>query len=273
MSRSGKAMDETSYWYLHPIDHPLCASVLERGMVEGKRFACEKGQTKHLNPTHHNLQTMWPNSIIEINANTPIEKYVFFDEIPHDSPFIEPENILIISTQHHITPYPVLQIHDALLPSSSCDAFRQLQQRLFEPTDFAQPDDRLGGYFVAIEDLTEMILRIIKFNIPIQQSFHVSGRRYWEWQTLIDEFLMLYRRTVAGRTGEFKHQHLAIQTLDHVSVKPIEQITNHPQRINLAPFHDLLKHHTGEGWRPITPMRVSLMSLIQYMLLEGLLEE
>ncbi|MEK9652047.1 MAG: hypothetical protein VW102_07615, partial [Poseidonia sp.] len=93
-------------------------------------------------------------------------------------------------------------------------------------------------------------------------NYHVSGRRYWSAEETREEFLALARRTDAGRTGNFAIHHLETAQIQSVSVEAVDSSNPTPERPDLGPFHRHLEATTGEGWRPTTPLRQTLMLVL-----------
>ena len=69
------------------------------------------------------------------------------------------------------------------------------------------------------------------------------------------------QRAKAGQHGAFAIEHLVARGVPSVSVKEITD-NGHNQRPSLSSIHAYLEKTTGEGWRPKTPLRQSLMLVI-----------
>ena len=84
----------------------------------------------------------------------------------------------------------------------------------------------------------------------------MCGRKAWTSVEIIDEMKMLIQRSQSALTQSFSAKNLEISEI------PSSGIGRSPDRPNLAPLHTaLLQIHT-EGWRTLTPMRISLMEII-----------
>ena len=78
------------------------------------------------------------------------------------------------------------------------------------------------------------------------------------WQ----EFDALVQRTIAGQTGKFGTEHLEARGVPVVEPIAIRDGQTKRVRPNLGPLHAALTDANGEGWRPKTPLRQSLMMVI-----------
>ena len=68
---------------------------------------------------------------------------------------------------------------------------------------------------------------------------------------------MLWKRTSQSLTGSFDSSALQIQPVPGVIVDG-----HRANRPDLTPLNNFLKSIDGEGWRPLTPFRSSMMLLI-----------
>ena len=75
------------------------------------------------------------------------------------------------------------------------------------------------------------------------------------------QFSMLYHRTIAGTTGEFDVKHLTSSPIIPEGVVSVENASN-SKRPDLSVIHGLITRSGGEGWRPLTPLRTSLMQYL-----------
>ena len=93
----------------------------------------------------------------------------------------------------------------------------------------------------------------------------MCGRREWLPQDSQAEFEMLWARTNQGLSGKFTAETLFGHEIAGMVAKPIHE--KEIQRPNLTPLHELLLELTGDGWRPLIPLRTAMMTMIA-----GLLE-
>lgn len=76
------------------------------------------------------------------------------------------------------------------------------------------------------------------------------------------EFADLARRAQAGQTGRFEVDHLVAKGVPSVKAVSVEAAANRHERPDLGAIHRFLKNVDGEGWRPKTPLRQSLMFVL-----------
>ena len=91
-------------------------------------------------------------------------------------------------------------------------------------------------------------------------NIHMCGRREWSYEDTKAEFDMLWKRTNQGQTGNFTAETLFGHDISGMEAKPIEMESY--SRPDLNPLHDELLEITGDGWRPLIPLRTAIMTLI-----------
>ena len=94
----------------------------------------------------------------------------------------------------------------------------------------------------------------------ILEGIEMCGRREWSSTDSQAEFEMLWQRTNQGLTGNFTAETLFGHEIAGMEAKPIGHID--AERPDLNPLHQILLDLTGDGWRPLIPLRTALMSLI-----------
>ena len=119
-------------------------------------------------------------------------------------------------------------------------------------------------YWLSVIDAANAIAHIAKSESKISQLF-MCGRREWLPQDSKAEFEMLWARTNQGLSGKFTAETLFGHEIAGMDAKPIHE--KERQRPNLTPLHELLLELTGDGWRPLIPLRTAMMTMIA-----GLLE-
>lgn len=119
-------------------------------------------------------------------------------------------------------------------------------------------------YWLSVIDAANAIAHIVKSESKISQLY-MCGRREWLPQDSKAEFEMLWARTNQGISGKFTAETLFGHEIAGMDAKPIHE--NERQRPNLTPLHELLLELTGDGWRPLIPLRTAMMTMIA-----GLLE-
>ena len=118
-------------------------------------------------------------------------------------------------------------------------------------------------YWVSVIDAANAIAHIAKSEIKISQM-NLCGRREWLPEDSKAEFDMLWSRTNQGLSGKFTAETLFGHEIAGMHAKPISSETK--SRPDLDPLHEVLVDITGDGWRPLVPLRTALMALIANML-------
>jgi len=114
-------------------------------------------------------------------------------------------------------------------------------------------------YWVSVTDAAYAIANLIKAEKTCTE-LHLCGRREWSAEDTKAEFDMLWERTSQGKTGKFTAETLFGHEIAGMVPKPIHNEDG--QRPDLAPLHETLLQITGEGWRPLIPLRTAIMTLI-----------
>ncbi len=114
-------------------------------------------------------------------------------------------------------------------------------------------------YWLGVEDAAHGIASILRNERKVT-GIHMCGRREWLPEDTKAELTMLLERTGQGQTGEFTAATLFGHSIAGMEAKPI--VEGASKRPDLGPIHELLLELTGDGWRPLTPLRTSLMTLI-----------
>ena len=113
-------------------------------------------------------------------------------------------------------------------------------------------------WWVSQQDVAAGLFRLINYTRPLPQLIHICGRRGWTNQETFEQLELLYNRTIAGSSGQFQTSHLESKPVIHPTVAKVSQITQ-STRPDLSIINELLIDIDGEGWRPLTPLRTSLM--------------
>ena len=118
-------------------------------------------------------------------------------------------------------------------------------------------------YWVSVIDAADAIAHIAKSGLKISQ-INLCGRREWLPEDSKAEFDMLWSRTNQGLSGNFTAETLFGHEIAGMHAKPISSEIN--ARPNIDSLHEVLIEITGDGWRPLVPLRTALMTLIADML-------
>lgn len=129
-------------------------------------------------------------------------------------------------------------------------------------------------WWVAELDVADALVRMLICGRPFPSSCTMTGRRAWSMQQTYGEFSLLYKRTMAGQSGAFGVEELTaaptptieLQPLVITDQQPISIEENMTLRPDLSSVHEALHHADGDGWRPLIPIRTSLMHCLASML-------
>ena len=144
--------------------------------------------------------------------------------------------------------------------------FRPWMERL-ESSGSVMAGQSAEYWWVSDIDVADALVRILLSSEPFPKQIKISGRRSWSEEQTLEELSLLYRRTIAGRTGRFNVEHLTAAPTPTIEVQslmvspqlPLGVEQNARERPDLSPLHDLLYRIDGDGWRPLVPIRTALM--------------
>lgn len=156
----------------------------------------------------------------------------------------------------------LIYVHDLISFSEVESIANKKLDELFDlcmsnPKDFNSLSDK-KHWWVSQQDVAAGLLRLIDYTRPLPQLIHICGRRGWTNQETFEQLELLYNRTIAGSSGQFQTSHLESKPVIHPTVAKVSQITP-STRPDLSIINELLLDIDGEGWRPLTPLRTSLM--------------
>jgi hypothetical protein len=161
-----------------------------------------------------------------------------------------------------VTSLNIIYIHDLISFSEVESIANEKLDELFDlclsnSRDLIEPWDK-KHWWVSQQDVAAGLLRLIDYTRPLPQLIHICGRRGWTNQETFEQLELLYNRTIAGSSGQFQTSHLESKPVIHPTVAKVSQITP-STRPDLSIINELLIDVDGEGWRPLTPLRTSLM--------------
>lgn len=156
----------------------------------------------------------------------------------------------------------LIYLHDLISFSEVESTANEKLDQLFDlcssySRDFNLPSDE-KHWWVSQQDVAAGLFRLINYTRPLPQLIHICGRRGWTNQETFEQLELLYNRTIAGSSGQFQTSHLESKPVIHPTVAKVSQITQ-STRPDLSIINELLIDIDGEGWRPLTPLRTSLM--------------
>jgi len=160
----------------------------------------------------------------------------------------------------------LIRIHDLMMPEGSehwgPNSIEHWIKSVRNGTIDALNPDIEARYWVNLRDATDAIslLVLADSNSLAQGVVDLCGRRAWSPDAVLGEMRLLWQRF----TNAIEHSH-TVQSLSQIPSPAAIQFSGEHRRPNLSPLHEAMKlAGREEGWRPITPMRVSLMELIAH---------
>ena len=161
-----------------------------------------------------------------------------------------------------VTSLNLIYLHD-LISFSEVESI--VNEKLDQLFDFCISNSRVFNlpsnkkhWWISQQDVAAGLFRLIDYTRPLPKLIHICGRRGWTNQETFEQLELLYNRTIAGSSGQFQTSHLESKPVIHPTVAKVSQITP-STRPDLSIINELLIDVDGEGWRPLTPLRTSLM--------------
>jgi len=243
---------------------PLMEAVIERGMLLGHRFHVPTAleETSHIR--------------FETSLKACPDGFQPWSDLPHDAVWLlteldqeAPEGASVIrfyldpNTPKNAESGCDVTVHDLLPPPRASTAWN-----MFDGWLKGSEAEKTGGYWCSLHDVAAAIARSLPFLKAAEGGLNIAGRRYWTAHDTHQEFMTLAIRSTAGKSGDFSLDHLAQHHDLPVTAVDVHAVDPGPERPPIGAFHRFLETHTGEGWRPIMPLRQSLM-----LVLADLLEE
>mgnify|MGYP001165462234 CR=1 FL=1 len=128
-------------------------------------------------------------------------------------------------------------------------------------TLYQSQDGSKKHWWVSQQAVALAIALLINDFTKLPLNSQLSGRRGWTDSETFHQLQVLYRRTMAGATGEFRTAHLVPASPVSPNLEKVTGIAD-TERPDLTPLNDLLKSLSGTGWRPLVPLRASLMQYL-----------
>ena len=112
-------------------------------------------------------------------------------------------------------------------------------------------------YWIPTKDVIILIETLIELEeFPTLFSV-VCGRRPWVANDVYSELKLLSRRAHNAKLHQIDEIDLGINSI------PLTHVDNNNKSPNLSKLHNLIKSINGNGWKPSTPLRISLMECIE----------
>ena len=113
-------------------------------------------------------------------------------------------------------------------------------------------------WWVSQQDVASCLYRLIARPESIPEFLHICGRRGWLITETFDQLKLLFERTIAGATGQFNPTSLEHKPVITQSLTKVDDVIK-SSRPDLSLLDDTLRIIDGQRWRPMVPLRTSLM--------------
>ena len=90
-------------------------------------------------------------------------------------------------------------------------------------------------------------------------EYTICGRRAWSQQMVLSEIQLLWNRYNASILGTH-----SAETLGDIPSPAASSVDGRVERPDLTPLHEALLRCGGDGWRPLTSIRVGIMECIAF---------
>ena len=256
----------------HPV-HPLSHAIFAKAALEGVQFLAPPQAFHELQERHAGVLSAVPQALIQLTGDaddTEEEEgesivHLMIDEPSGDQHERHGAVVQLVrerSSDDASAAETSLYLHDVLPPLTGSQHERMFQRWMEGSRTGSRPvmkDETF--HWCDLNDVTAAIAVMLRH--PLEDgTYHVSGRRGWTTDETWQEFDALVQRTLAGRTGAFGTEHLTARGVPAVQAVALVDGKPEQSRPDLEPFHTYLSEANGEGWRPKTPLRQSLMMVI-----------
>ena len=247
-------------------EHPVAQAILSRGMMEGIVFHAPPAAIRGLERKHASVLAAFPSSLQTYKAHKSNMNYL---QIEGEEPQLTiPANArnMIIGTgplDEALEPKAsYVRLHDMLPPMPNSNEEHMfhswMEASRGKETPILEQEPR---HWCDMNDAVPAIIELLKGETEAT-VYNLAGRRAWTMEATWEEFDALFQRTNAGKTGRFEFEHLEAKGIPSVAVVEVNDVEHKRQRPPLTTTHTFLESNTGEGWRPTTPLRRSLMVVI-----------
>ena len=178
-----------------------------------------------------------------------------------------PSIVVTTGLNHDLNPFQfsdtVINLHD-LIPSVDSDNFPSnnldsiLKSCYQDQQESNLSDLPVRYWWLSQQDAVVGLVGFVKCTSLPKGIIAMCGRREWSVFDTYDQLNMLYQRTLAGVSGHFSSDHLKQSPVIGAGVKPVGQITA-SKRPDLSQIHEVMLESNEGGWRPLVPLRTSLM--------------
>ena len=156
-------------------------------------------------------------------------------------------------------------VYDMILCTTITDASNDILDEYLSLCKSDEVNPKLVGdtkhWWVSQQDVAAGLARLLSNVTTLPSTSHLCGRRGWTKPETYQQLLLLYQRTIAGSSGNFEATHLEQKPVINPVLEDISQI-NKSLRPDLSIINEALREIDGDGWRPLTPLRTSLMQYL-----------
>ena len=250
----------------HP-HHPLTLLIVERGLLEGLSFFAQPRDLKRLRHRFSSELIVYPDAFQALDSLNGGARFLLIGgekvevDVPEGSPCV-----VLWTTESDTLHRPGdtnVVLHNMLPPLANSSEDRMFATWRNHCIEGDAPELNVQTHhWCDRKDVTSAVVLMLKQDVA-PGRYDLAGRRSWTMSETWNEFSHLMKRTQAGQTGMFGREHLNLHGVPSVGVVPIAEAMQGSERPNLDAVHDFLAASTGEGWRPKTPLRHSLMFVIE----------
>jgi hypothetical protein len=247
-----------------PIDR-LCLNVMQRGLLAGFNFYVGDNDIASTRASLRSELEAVPQGL-QLHADAPKNAVVLCRNGINGHPFHDAACVVHVldASEHEVSQTHgfSIVIHDMLPEEDNLTSpFTKWASMAVEGRTPSL--DGEGGYWCSINDVSAALVRLLPHLAALEKkTYHIAGRRYWTLQETWSEFAVLARRAKAGLSGQFNLEVLAADDSLPIEAQPVSTSRTNPARPDIASFHRCLEQHTGEGWRPVMPLRQTLMLVL-----------
>ena len=159
----------------------------------------------------------------------------------------------------------VIYVHDLISYSTISNLRNESLDKLLNLCQHSDSNPKFQSntkyWWVSQQDVAACLARLVDKLDLLSPTSSICGRRGWSEQETFNQLELLYHRTIAGSSGKFQPTHLASKPVIEPTPVKVSQITP-SSRPDLSNINRALHELDGEGWRPLMPLRTSLMHYI-----------
>ena len=155
----------------------------------------------------------------------------------------------------------IIHLHDMIAYSSIADLDNNLDELLQLCQSNTSVEFSLSSkkfWWVSQQDVATGLERLIDNVALLPAKLDLCGRRGWTESETFQQLELLYNRTMAASSGQFQTDHLEPKPVIEATLAKASEITP-STRPDLSVINEILQQINGEGWRPLIPLRTSLM--------------